>query len=489
MERRFFGKKIINMRGRDNITIKGCELSPEHARTIIYFFSEVLSKAASLMLLPFLSFVMLPADYGLVGIIIPIIQMLQGAAICGLSVSQLRSYADRSYSHGDIHLNMMVCAVCWFLICFSVLGLTDLLDLTLLDLSMAVLFLLTFLQSINLFNLQRCQFERRAFSFLLYSNTPRVGLIACLFVAWFLEGGVTLNGVLLSYGLSGLTVLILTVLHFRRSLAGSFRRELINTFLLIGLPLAVNSCFALLLHVSGRIVLMSGGDVESLAVYTFCIGVSNAVFFVVAVYNRMFIPDLFDRLSNRKDLGGFLALNGSYGSWVLVLALIFLNGVVVVLLKVHTDLSYREYLPIAALTLLPGVSHMLYNIGLNILSYDKKTIWVLLINVVSGLLSLFCNWYFYLLFGIYGVVISQAILMTIMSGAFFVIALRIGQIQTTVTGIIRPVIWGVILLLLLSYITTVSSGSGYYLSVVASIVSLIVAFIVFYKKKFLLVLK
>ncbi|MGO1713227.1 MAG: oligosaccharide flippase family protein, partial [Senegalia sp. (in: firmicutes)] len=60
--------------------------------TSIYTISGVLTKAGSIIILPLLIRYLTPSEYGVIGALTPIVQIMSTILICGLNVAQMRNY-------------------------------------------------------------------------------------------------------------------------------------------------------------------------------------------------------------------------------------------------------------------------------------------------------------------------------------------------------------------------------------------------------------
>lgn len=190
---------------------------------------------------------------------------------------------------------------------------------------------------------------------------------------------------------SALSAIFSIVLLYRDKLVCffSFRWGLIKEALVFGVPLLPHSLGMLLLTMSDRFIINNRLGVSDVAIYMVALQLSSVFVVMFDAINKAFVPWLFDGLKrdNQLEKTRIVKLTYLYMSALLIIALLafFIAPYVVVLIAGE---KYRAGGAIIGWICLGQVFSGMYLMVTNYIFYAKKTHYLSLTTIISGILGI-----------------------------------------------------------------------------------------------------
>lgn len=369
--------------------------------------------------LPFSAFFLTTEEFGVAGIVIPFIQNMQGVITVGLPLSILKFYNDRKSEHKIIDFNVSVYYLVVLLFFLLVIYLLNTLQLfenyKIGDYKVSeysyLIFLTIFLSATVTILLQKYQALKNVKLFVITNASSRLVVILLLLYFILFQDVFIATDLVYCILFSGI---IFSVITFSNLLIGSvkkFNKRLLKEISNIGLPLMINGVFSFVLSMNGRFVLENEFGIKVVGSYAFVFSISQFLFLALAIYNRIYLPELFRvlALNKIKESNQFIVKNLLHSTIIMCcLALVFLPiGFLISLIYNNPDYSeYIRYLPLSVLSFVP---YSLYLTSTNYLAYRSLTYLTLTLTVVIGLFSLGANIILIRKLGAEGLFITQVI--------------------------------------------------------------------------------
>lgn len=346
---------------------------------IIYTITDAINKCIPFVLLPVLTYYLLPADFGIISnfnVIISVAAILVGLNADGaiavnyfkLSKSELASYIS----------NTMLLILGAFLICLLAIivfhnQIYNVIKLPY-EYQIASLFLVLG-QSVTAINLELWRLEEKPLKFGIYQiSQTAVNLLLSLYFIVILKTGWhgRVNAILIVSVLYG--VISLFILFKRGYLKISIRKDYYMDVLHFSIPLIPHSLSIWIRSGIDRIFITSIVGAAATGIYATGFQFGILVSFLVMAFNNAFVPYLFKQLSTEDEV----LLQAMKVKLVKMTYL--LMGLLVVLCIVLTIFS----------TFL--VNHVLSK---NYLSSENYVFWAILAQTFQGMYLLFVNYIFF----------------------------------------------------------------------------------------------
>jgi len=392
--------------------------SLKNSKFITYGIGEVINKIATFFFLPFAAFYMTPDEFGAAGILIPLIQSLQGVVIFGLSISLLKYYNDFPSKIRAINFNIVIfyfLLILLYLIITAILKYFKIFDNIYIgsySLDAYVFFLLftIIVSSTVQIILQKYQATYDSKKFVIVNTSSRIGLILLLLIAvYIIQIEVKALTLILIIFINGIIFSLYSLISLLKESIPRVEIEMFKKFIIIGLPLFINGISSYILQMNGRFILNNKIGIEMVAAYSFLYSISQFVFLAISVYNRVFLPDYYSVLSKSNQIKKYLNDNLIYSTKIISYISIIFVPIAYVIIGFYENTLYNTYMYYLPLLIIMYLPYNLYLYSTNYLAYYEKTYLTLIISVITGILSIVSNIFLIDYFGILGLFISQVL--------------------------------------------------------------------------------
>lgn len=374
----------------------------------VFAFTNVLAAGLPLLLLPVLTRILTPEDYGLVAMYSVVLTAL--GALTGLSVHG--AVGMRYFDREDIDFPLYVgsCLVTLFVttaIVLSVVGIgrTFLTSMTSLPMEWLLIGVLTScFQFVFLVRLSIFQSAKQAGLFGIFrvgqatiDAVLSVVLVLCTALAW--QGrliGISIAIVLLGF--------VSSVSLFRGGwIALGYRGDYAMNALKFGLPLVPHVVGGVFLSMADRVMITNVVGVSSTGVYMVAVQLGLGVYLAADACNRAaspFIIEAVKEASGRKDR---LIVVLCYAYFTALLLLSLAIGLLAPwLLSFLVGEAFREAAPLVLVLALGQAFAGMYLIIANVIFYRQKTVHLAAITISCGCLNALLSYLLLQVFGVAG---------------------------------------------------------------------------------------
>jgi len=365
-----------------------------------YFFAEVFNKGLVFLTLPIFTFLLTPAEFGVMSIFTTITAIL----IVMMSLSSHQSIL-RNYHNQDIHFNVFLGALLPFITVFTVFCLgsiyffkSDLSILIKVDeeivfLASLVAFFGVFLQ-LELSYLLASKKSKTYTKILILRNT----LIIALSVVFILSLDKNIYyGRFYAELLVGALLFLFSVVSLARLSKFSVNIAMIKQSLQYSLPLVVSGLAGLILLSSDVIFINSFWGAEKAGLYAFAFSISMIIYVLISAINNAWLPFYYQSINENQteSIESVVTLN---------VKIVFLFSFLVVACSEYVVLmlapeSYYEAHALIPVIVMGFVFLFLSNLFVAHLMYCKKTLSVAVIILIAAIINVGLNYYFIPLYG------------------------------------------------------------------------------------------
>jgi O-antigen/teichoic acid export membrane protein len=191
-----------------------------------------------------------------------------------------------------------------------------------------------------------------------------------------------------------------------RNSGRQFRFHHVRTALIFSLPLMVYSVFGDLMESSSKYLVENLVSVSSLGVYNIAYQISAVLLLLINAVNMAWLPIFYSEVKKNSssklfsDFGAILIFGLTTGGLALS---IFANELILIFLP-ENYWTAAEYLPWLVLSHVVGSGY--WALIVNPLTYAKKTIYLPLMTVISGLFSAGMSWFLISMVGSTGAAVA-----------------------------------------------------------------------------------
>lgn len=385
-----------------------------------YTLSNIVATGIPFLLLPLLTRVLTPQDYGVVamfGVVVSVFGAMAGLGSNGavevryfeLGRAAMASYVSAcmlilvasvmallfvSWMSADILQALTSIPSSWILVCVAVAA----------------------LQFVTLLRLSIWQVEGKASKYALM-QVSQSGLNAALSVALVLGLGMAWTGRLWGIALSAALMggVALKSLSKDRWLTRRVQRNHVRDALRFGTPLVLHLIGGLLISTVDRWILTNLLDVAQTGIYSVALQIGMVISLITGAANKAYAPWLFRHLPHQTDLEKIRLIRYTYAYFLGILGLAVLIGLVApTLLSVLVGRSFQAASTIVPLVAIGYAFGGMYFMVTNYVFVAGATARLSLITVTAGGINLLCTYWLVQGHGIsgagYGFVVSQLFL-------------------------------------------------------------------------------
>lgn len=279
--------------------------------TSIYTISGVLTKAGSIIILPLLIRYLTPSEYGVIGALTPIVQIMSTILICGLNVAQMRNYNlnKKNETIGSYIFTLNTFIILLSITMYFILS-NDfakrlwgyIFDLGEINFSyIKAYIILGSLDALIFMAISYFQMEKRY---------KRIGIgsivsfivnfgLTFLFIISFKMG---VTGRILGILAGKLFLISVHYLNYMKNSKFKFRKDFLKDSLAIGTPMILTGLLGTLINYSDRIILAKFSSLEVVGYYSLAYTGGLILLVFIDSFINAWTPVFYDKIEkNKKD--------------------------------------------------------------------------------------------------------------------------------------------------------------------------------------------
>lgn len=384
--------------------------------TGIYMFFKIFDKLIPFFLLPIITRVLSPGEYGvfilfqaMAGIALPLMTLSVDSSIL-LNYFKVKAKDFRNYfSSGYILLIISSGIIFFIIITFK----RPISILTTFPINWIVSILVfSFFQfhsnlALNMFQVKQ---QPKKYGIYSLSLTATNNILMLLFIIVF---GMKWQGMILGYIIGYSIFFLISIYLFRKDDLYTKRvsKEFILDNIRVGYPLSLHRIGIWLSSSATRIII--SGLLGTAATGSFGVGASIGmiVLFIQDSFNKAFVPYLFNKLNNFNEQIEKKLIIITYAYNVILLVSAVVVGILgYYFLDIIFGSAYAEGKEIVLLIALAFAFNGMYKMHVNYIFYTKKTYLIFLITMMTGLLNIALSYLFVEMYGIMGGALSLCII-------------------------------------------------------------------------------
>ncbi len=393
------------------------DLINTYKETLIYSLGNLGNKIVGFILIPLYTTYIPISEYGVLGLVEPVSQLLFATLSLGLNSAFMRWYSiskdedDKKIIFFNTNL-IIILSTSLFVTVFILLAR----KISLLILGSTEYALILRIAFVNVFFLvanpvifSTLRIEHKALQYsLVRMGQFIITLVLNIYLIAFLKFGII--AIFISQAISSLLVFLYFLPMYLSYSRIVFRRRLIMTMLKFGLPLVPVGISNLLINMVNRYILEHYDTLGSVGLFSFAFRLSNTIkVLIIESLTLSLTPILYKKLAEK---GGkrFVQKNYLYTFFVVMLFYLFSSSFVreFIYLFARNKDYYNAYLlfPILGSVSLLNSMNYFYTLLFN---YARKTVTVSLITIATAFFSIGINFLLIPVFKIYGAAITNSL--------------------------------------------------------------------------------
>jgi O-antigen/teichoic acid export membrane protein len=359
---------------------------------IIYFFSEVFSKASFMLLLPLFGYYLSVSDYGVVSLYLPIFMYLAPVFGLGLQSSQMRFYFSKGISQDMLMTNVVTLwALCliFFGLLFFLYAHFYLVHNLIYHYSVIIKsFIALASSSFVVIGIDLYRARNRPLNFAIANGLYRALIVLFIFCA-FLFFNRNLDSVINSFMIVGAVFFV----FFFSLYAKSFYLSMIDKRLMVkllryGIPIAMVSVTQYIISIGGRYIILHRLNSLKLGYYAMAVSVTQVVYLINAVFSKAWVPDLFSNLSAQavESKRNYVAKVSLIYTVLVCFIILAFKPIAQLIFQYFDSGKYLPSLPLVPILLISYVFEVPYTVSIDRLYYMKKTTLILVVFALAGMM-------------------------------------------------------------------------------------------------------
>lgn len=373
---------------------------------LLIALGEALSKLATFIIIPVAGLILTTSDFNIWAIIFPSIQVVSTALSFGLPSFLLRAYFADGYNVKNIEKQV-------FISFFSIFFLVSIIFLLVEFFSgksafiRIDLFLILITNSFLLIIQQKYQAEQRGMAYLLQSLVWRCLLSLILLGMIILNINTSLNFLLGS--LLAIQAILVSFAFYKEqiSLFGQIDKRIQSEIFKFGFPLFLIGIFQFIVSMNSRFFVYNEGIETDTAIFSIIQTFVSALNLLYVIFVRLYVPKLYCILNGTEPV------EVAFKYKEIAAPLFEILAVCIIIALYGYAFFYRINIENKILLLAPIliIGQFFYGIQIYIVDsivYEGKTIYLLTINIIITLFSVFLGFMLVKRFGVFGAAISVA---------------------------------------------------------------------------------
>ena len=399
--------------------------------TSIYTIAKIFNKAGAILLLPILTRLLTPEEYGVIGLLNPIITFIPLFLAFGLYISQMRDYVKLKNDSEKLgsyifSLNSFLWGINSLVFILLVTPLGKQLISYLIDYREIAfypyVFIALLIGFIKIFNLMARNYFQTIHDFKRVGISSIIGFLLSssisLFLIYYFDFGAL--GRIIGKLISSVFLFIILYLTYLKKFKFEFNKKYLTDSLNIGVPMMFSGLLGIIINYSDRIILGKFLSLDIVGVYSLAYTGANVLNLFITSFNDTWKPIFYNILKENKD---DKKVKDVLVYFVFILALISLLGQLfgkeIIYLILPKDFNKTTiFLPL----LLPAILMIgVYQYLDNFLHYYRDTKFSLIFTSIAVVLNLGINILFIPKYGAMVAVWSTIIAFAVKSILYFIL--------------------------------------------------------------------
>jgi len=386
------------------------DLIRTYKETLIYSLGNLGNKIVGFILIPLYTTYIPISEYGILGLIEPITQLLFATLGLGLNSAFMRWYSisKDETEKKTIFFNtnlIIILNTLFFVILFILFSHTIsafVLNSVEYTLILQIAFVNVFFLVVNPIIFSTLRIEHKALNFsLVRSGQFVITLVLNIYLIAFLNYGII--AIFISQAASSMLVFFYFIPFYIRHSSIQFRRPLFVKMIKFGLPLIPVGISNILINMINRYILEYYDTLSSVGLFSFAFRLSNTIKVVIIESITLSLtPILYKKLSDKHGKR-FVQKNYIYTFFLVMLFYLFSSSFIreFIFIFARNKDYYNAYLlfPIIAAVALINSINYFYTILFN---YARKTVTISIVTITTALISIGLNFLLIPVFKIYG---------------------------------------------------------------------------------------
>ena len=374
----------------------------------IYVVSNIVNASIPFMLLPVLTRVLSPAEYGVFLIYILLVNGLVPFTGLQISRSIVRNYIDQDKI--DISLYVSSCLLLSTISTLLIFGIITIFSGTLSELFsfpkswLWAPIIASFGQTYLAVSLGLLQMNNKPISY----GLTRIGhslLLAALtvyfvlYLDWNWEGAVFGHVLAMTFFIPAALYVLSLTKYIKLNVSYDYALQAIK----YGAPLIPHVIGTVVITMIDRIFISHFIGMEALGIYGSGYQISLILFLLITSFNQAFTPWLFPRIKAGKEKTKLKIVKVTYAYFVILMVFaILLSLISAPFVRIYLDESYFAATEVIPWLLCSFVLHGMYIMFGNFLYYSKSTGILSIATLIAAISNIFLNWILIPLNGIIG---------------------------------------------------------------------------------------
>jgi O-antigen/teichoic acid export membrane protein len=427
-----------------------------YKETFIYSLGNLSNKIVGFILLPLYTSYISIHDFGVLGLIEPLTQLIFTSLSLGLNSAFMRWYAVEKddQEKGKIFFNtnlvLFINTFVWVLILIMLAKSVSLLlfsnnEFTLI---LKIAFANVFFLVVNpiIFSTLRIQHKPIQFSFIRASQFT-LNLFLNIYFIVYLEWG--LLSIFLSQLISQVFIFIYFLPFYFKLVTLEVKPKLIKEFFVFSLPLMPVGILNLIIIMINRYFLEYYDTLESVGIFSFAFRISNTIkVLVIESLTLSLTPILYQKLAEKTGKR-FIQKNFIYASFIIIIVYMFIASFsreFILLIAQNKD-YYSAYLLIPIL----GFAYVFHTVNYFyyvVLSYAKRTIKTLQATLITAIITVILNIILVPYFKIYGAAAINVLSTFILFVLLYIFSKSVWGVYFEINKLVKMILLSLIIVLI-----------------------------------------
>jgi len=367
--------------------------------TAIYSVSSLFRKASAILMVPIFARLLSPHEYGISGLLTPIIEFIPLFFTFGLYVSQMREYGDLSGNKEklgsyffSINVFIWIVSLTFVFLAISPIGIAffhlfiDFNEVAFYP----FIFVAILIGFIKIFNLIATNY------FQTIQNYTRIGITSvfssiisislALFLIIYFDLGVL--GKILGILIASMFSFAALYLSYAKQFKLDFNRKMLTSSLALGFPIQFSTIMSIIINFSDRLILVKYVSLAEIGIYTIAYTAGMVIIVFITSFIDTWKPIFFDKLRTNDKSAKDVLVYFIFGLFGISLVGQLLSKEIVYILFPVKYFTAADYIPY----ILPSIALMgIYQFIVPYFHFYKQTKFVPYITFVSATLNIGIN--------------------------------------------------------------------------------------------------
>ena len=399
-------KLVRNFYSRSLNVIKGKLFKGLSIYTLLGFINKVFP----LVLLPFLTRVLTPSDYGIIAMFATVRTFFNPFTNFGTASSLERYYFDKKEINYKDYLSnvfFIIITCTFFFGAIFLLFKNEISSLSGVPKSFLwIVVVVSFGSIINRINLiiYRVKFKSISFSILNIVESSLYPILMIIFALGFKLGWrADVYSQLIVYSSLGVWGTYILIKNDLLDLKIALNKDYIKKALSFGLPMFIHTFGIFFVNMSDKLLINNFLGLEKTGIYNIGFKVATMVLFFVTAFNNAYTPWLYSKLKLKTKSSIKKAYLSSYYS---ILFVVFLGVTLLIFLPflypILVGEKFQTSINISKIIIIAQIFNAFYLLLMGYILFEKKTKYIMYITLSTSIVSVGLNFYLIPIYGIVG---------------------------------------------------------------------------------------